>query len=381
MKYCKKCGGELKEGAKFCPNCGGVIPAQEKSEDSKKNEAESISPVSDSTASIPKVFCKSCGAPLKEGAKFCQKCGSPVSPPIGHVKEQDLQPYDNISSVSDESDKIKPPRTRISKTKPHKNKISPLLFGIIPVLIVAGITIFLYKTNRLPFINQSHARIGPKNIFPKNKKNKKEKIGQKITAKKAKNKIKTSQNKSVKKSKTKGITYVYPKKPIKPFVSSSYTPSQISSYKPPKPVYHINHVRIAFNTFRSNLESAKAELISFTSEHVSGESGVSFVVLSHVYSFASNISANSIEMFEVEFTAAVPQSISVPQVKIVSRISGRGFVAENISHINLSSSGVYKIAIPVKIPEYFRTGSYYFNVEAEVPGISLTSNNVHFRVE
>jgi hypothetical protein len=164
-------------------------------------------------------------------------------------------------------------------------------------------------------------------------------------------------------------------------VSSSYTPSQISSYKPPKPVYHINHVRIAFNTFRSNLESAKAELISFTSEHVSGESGVSFVILSHVYSFASNISANSIEMFEVEFTAAVPQSISVPQVKIVSRISGRGFVAENISHINLSSSGVYKIAIPVKIPEYFRTGSYYFNAEAEVPGISLTSNNVYFRVE
>lgn len=25
------------------------------------------------------MFCKNCGAPLKEGAKFCSKCGTPVS--------------------------------------------------------------------------------------------------------------------------------------------------------------------------------------------------------------------------------------------------------------------------------------------------------------
>lgn len=47
MKYCKNCGKELKDDAKFCPKCGSVVPVQEKSENYEKNEAKNISPVSD----------------------------------------------------------------------------------------------------------------------------------------------------------------------------------------------------------------------------------------------------------------------------------------------------------------------------------------------
>ncbi|MBR8702352.1 MULTISPECIES: zinc-ribbon domain-containing protein [unclassified Fusobacterium] len=55
VKICTKCGSQLKDGMKFCPECG--TPVEEKKAPTN---------------------CRKCGAPLLPGAKFCEKCGAPV---------------------------------------------------------------------------------------------------------------------------------------------------------------------------------------------------------------------------------------------------------------------------------------------------------------
>lgn len=56
-KFCFTCGAELKDSAKFCNKCEVPVKAQTKLE-------------------IPK--CPSCGTELKVRSKFCPKCGEPV---------------------------------------------------------------------------------------------------------------------------------------------------------------------------------------------------------------------------------------------------------------------------------------------------------------
>jgi uncharacterized Zn finger protein (UPF0148 family) len=65
--FCGSCGAQIKEGAKFCPHCGQVVLAEtpvqtELSGEDKKETAEES-------------CCKYCGALLKEGALFCGNCG------------------------------------------------------------------------------------------------------------------------------------------------------------------------------------------------------------------------------------------------------------------------------------------------------------------
>ena len=83
MKYCKNCGKELKEGAKFCPSCGSAVSAQNNAPGFEKTGAGKIQSGLDAVKTSrqdslnpSQAFCKNCGAPLKEGAKFCPKCGS-----------------------------------------------------------------------------------------------------------------------------------------------------------------------------------------------------------------------------------------------------------------------------------------------------------------
>ena len=379
MKYCKTCGNELKEGVKFCPVCGSVVSADEKGKAPEEGKDKAL-PVSDLPWQTPPTFCKTCGAPLKEGARFCPSCGSPVGSPIGGSLNKDLEPSKYIPPIQDVSTEARPYKTPPEEIKPsqtdnltknnvktHKAKLMPLLYGIIPVLIVVVITVLLYKTGRLPFISstsfsQRHALLKKKISSKKNaaKKAKKVKLSKKIS---------TTKTKAAKK-----VTHVYPKAPAHLPVSSLLAPY--------KPAYRINHVRVAFNTLRMDFGSAQAKIVSFLPKRVSGQSGISFVVISHVYSLASNVNTDSTEMFKVEFTAAVPQNMNTSSVKIVSKIGGQnGFGAENVFFANLSSSGVYTVGIPVRIPAYLAAGSYYFNAEVEVPGMFMTSGNAYFRVE
>ncbi len=52
MEKCSHCGRAVKEGSKFCPECGNPMQS----------------------------LCPKCGKPVKEGAKFCAECGASLQP-------------------------------------------------------------------------------------------------------------------------------------------------------------------------------------------------------------------------------------------------------------------------------------------------------------
>jgi hypothetical protein len=154
-----------------------------------------------------------------------------------------------------------------------------------------------------------------------------------------------------------------------------------SPYRKPGYVYHENYARAALNTFKTNFSSAQAILSSFSPEYASGQSSIRFVLLSNVNSFAANVTGNSMEDFTVEFTAAVPNNIAAPTAKIVSIVRGNGIDIRNTSFINLTSSGVYTVKMPVNIPLYLARGTYYFKATVEAPGMELESADAYFKVE
>jgi membrane protease subunit (stomatin/prohibitin family) len=53
---CPKCGGQVQQGARFCPNCGATMTPP-------------------SQATFP---CPNCGKPVAAGAKFCPECGQKI---------------------------------------------------------------------------------------------------------------------------------------------------------------------------------------------------------------------------------------------------------------------------------------------------------------
>ena len=59
MAFCKTCGCELPEEAKFCRECGSEVIVEENVSRTK--------------------FCANCGSEISDVAKFCSACGSPTS--------------------------------------------------------------------------------------------------------------------------------------------------------------------------------------------------------------------------------------------------------------------------------------------------------------
>lgn len=53
---CKSCSANIKEGSKFCPECGTKVEVVHKNK-----------------------FCPECGTPAPDGTKFCMECGSKIS--------------------------------------------------------------------------------------------------------------------------------------------------------------------------------------------------------------------------------------------------------------------------------------------------------------
>lgn len=56
MVACPKCGNQVQQGARFCPNCGTTMAPQ--------------------AATTP---CPNCGKPVAVGAKFCPECGQKIA--------------------------------------------------------------------------------------------------------------------------------------------------------------------------------------------------------------------------------------------------------------------------------------------------------------
>lgn len=75
---CSKCGSPLREGKKFCGNCGTRVP-----------EAGTVplSGGSNKAGMDGGQYCNKCGSPVVFGKNFCSKCGNQ----IGEVESQDLE--------------------------------------------------------------------------------------------------------------------------------------------------------------------------------------------------------------------------------------------------------------------------------------------------
>ena len=77
IMFCKTCGAQIAENAKFCRNCGtphSVAPAP----------AQLHQP-------ITLTVCRYCGAQIAENAKFCDACGTQTSTEQANIQAQMMQ--------------------------------------------------------------------------------------------------------------------------------------------------------------------------------------------------------------------------------------------------------------------------------------------------
>ena len=74
---CEKCGAKMREGAKFCPECGAAQGAVCPKCGKPVSKNAKFCPECGETLK-KEIVCKKCGAKIKKTAKFCPECGTKV---------------------------------------------------------------------------------------------------------------------------------------------------------------------------------------------------------------------------------------------------------------------------------------------------------------
>ena len=100
---CPKCNSEIKDGSKFCTNCGEALPKTKK--------------------------CMQCGAYIKEEALFCTNCGTkqPVKEDKPKVEEVQLKNEEITFVTETPKKKVEQPQQKVKKEQPKSkvdNKLS-----------------------------------------------------------------------------------------------------------------------------------------------------------------------------------------------------------------------------------------------------------------
>jgi len=88
MAKCPSCGNQVGDGAVFCDQCGGRIPASE--------EATAQSAPAPAGGSV---ICPACGAGNVPGEAFCDYCGSPLDAPVPTA--EDVPKQEPVSSEAE----------------------------------------------------------------------------------------------------------------------------------------------------------------------------------------------------------------------------------------------------------------------------------------
>jgi RNA polymerase subunit RPABC4/transcription elongation factor Spt4 len=142
--FCKHCGAQIEEGAKFCPNCGQAISA---------SAAVKPEPVIENPAELRCVFC---GNLLKEGAQFCENCGAAVTAvpaPLQQVQVVPIQAAQQQGALSYRQAALQPQSKSGMTALLVLSIIAPIVYVVYVVFILADgygrhptfmKTIFLY---------------------------------------------------------------------------------------------------------------------------------------------------------------------------------------------------------------------------------------------
>ena len=164
MKKCQNCGFEVKDEAKFCPECGSeIIEEVEVTEEADVPDVPEEADVADEvevtdlvevTEEGPKNVCPECGQEIEEGMKFCRNCGSKVNQEQGEAKKTKF--CSNCGFEMDINTKFCPEcgMSTTGQPRPGGNQAvvnpekSPILAAILSFLIIGLGQIYLGLTKK-----------------------------------------------------------------------------------------------------------------------------------------------------------------------------------------------------------------------------------------
>lgn len=110
---CEKCGTQVTEGQKFCPNCGFQMP----------------------------VYCHSCGRKIKDNEKFCPECGAAINE-MDSQRNHSFMPSKPVDELNNNKNKYDHYRNELAKKSQMEQYLLAAVAGAVLLF-----SIFYYINN------------------------------------------------------------------------------------------------------------------------------------------------------------------------------------------------------------------------------------------
>ena len=134
-RFCKHCGAQISDNAKFCRGCGRTVDAPVVNNTGAPNQAPNQATVQHSGTVPAGPVCPNCGNAIRPGAKFCRGCGYNFAQ-SGVATNVYTGVYQQTGSTPQNMTEQYRQNIRAGKTeKPQKEK-DP--YGFLKVLLIAA---------------------------------------------------------------------------------------------------------------------------------------------------------------------------------------------------------------------------------------------------
>ena len=120
--FCKYCGKELADKAKFCSKCGKQLGVKDSLKNEDFSESQQSPEYDENEIQKSLKFCKFCGEKISAAAKFCPKCGRNLVIKSEQKTEKTNKSNTIIAKEVFQTEKITEP---IAKTEPSVSEESP----------------------------------------------------------------------------------------------------------------------------------------------------------------------------------------------------------------------------------------------------------------